>query len=545
MTGIIKSPLFVFLLIALFCPRANAQTINAASCSFTDVLVALNSVSADGTTVVIPACPSGVFWTTSLNYTQIYSMSIIGQSTPTGYNAQGSPVGFNDQTVFIDSINRTNGDAPMLSITTAAGKSFRLSGITFTWGNAGGITDNGTLTIYGQSQSVRIDHNHFSLINDVTGQMDGWMYGVWDHNQFDLNTSNAGQGIRVGQSNWNNGTNGNSSWADSEHLGSNQWMFFENNTYNGTAGDNNFVGDCNNGGRFVYRYNTFINAQTQTHQMEGSGTDKENRGCRAFEIYNNIWSGSNSNPAYTTFFNTSGTGVIWGNSDTTGYENFVKLVNDRQSSSVCGNCTQAAAPNGWGFCGSTNGPSPWDGNTDSSGYPCIDGTSRGKGDLLTGTFPTKCDASLPSGTPGACGSGSFGGIWPHQALIPIYEWMDTWTAVPGYSGAIFLADSPSTANRDYYPWCNPANTSTGGCTSSFNGATGTGSGSFSARPSSCAAGPGGNTNGVAYWATDANTLYVCNPTNIWSAYYTPYTYPHPLAGGTLPAPPTNLTASVQ
>jgi hypothetical protein len=40
--------------------------------------------------------------------------------------------------------------------------------------------------------------------------------------------------------------------------------------------------------------------------------------------------------------------------------------------------------------------------------------------------------------------------------------------------------------------------------------------------------PGGNTPGVGYWASDINTLYVCNPTNTWTVYYTPFTYPHPL-----------------
>jgi len=56
---------------------------------------------------------------------------------------------------------------------------------------------------------------------------------------------------------------------------------------------------------------------------------------------------------------------------------------------------------------------------------------------------------------------------------------------------------------------------------SFDGTAGVGVGPLSSRPATCTA-------GVAYWATDTNTLYRAAATNAWSAYYTPYTYPHPL-----------------
>jgi len=66
------------------------------------------------------------------------------------------------------------------------------------------------------------------------------------------------------------------------------------------------------------------------------------------------------------------------------------------------------------------------------------------------------------------------------------------------------------ANRDY--WDESA---------SFDGTTGVGVGLLAARPKAC-------TKGVAYWATDTKMLYKCTATNIWNAYYAPYTYPHPL-----------------
>ncbi len=57
----------------------------------------------------------------------------------------------------------------------------------------------------------------------------------------------------------------------------------------------------------------------------------------------------------------------------------------------------------------------------------------------------------------------------------------------------------------------------------FDGTSGVGIGLLSARPTTCTA-------GVGYWATDTKTLYRATATNVWTAYYTPFTYPHPLRG---------------
>jgi len=85
----------------------------------------------------------------------------------------------------------------------------------------------------------------------------------------------------------------------------------------------------------------------------------------------------------------------------------------------------------------------------------------------------------------------------------------------------------------------------------FNGTSGVGCGTLANRPTTC-------TKGVGYWATNqscsnlagmvgaypqtpiSGTLYKCTETNTWTAYYTPYTYPHPyrLQTASYTPPPT-------
>lgn len=530
-------PFSWLLLITMLGGVAHAQIINAGSCSSTDVQSAFNSVVPTTTTVNIPA--GTCHWTTQVTLTVPSgntSLSVLGAGSLT-------TTGGGDATVIVDDY-ASNSQMLIISTNGSTSAFFRIAGITLEGGN-GSVKYNGILGVNGSSQQFRMDHVHVDTqtynpsTNGEGMRLSGCVFGVIDHTIFDLNGTTNGAEIEADSCDGD--SNGNGTWADSTSFGSNQFLYMENDQFNSTF-NNGFANDCLQGGKFVIRFSTMSSTTTQDHATGSAG---DFRSCRAFEFYENTLTSSlANNPTTNALYLTGGTGLIWGNTATptsnTGYVNFMSLYEDRYNNLVY---TQSAPPNGWGYCGThqTGSSSAWDENNDSSGYACIDQLGRGKGDLLTGTFPTKCDFTT--------GCLTYNGTWPNQALEPVYEWNDTWATVPTWGGnfAGVGLGTEIQANRDYYICSTPG---AGSCTG-FTGATGVGSGTLASRPSTC-------TTGVAYWATDQGNwnqsgsggqgeLYQCTATNTWTLYYTPYTYPHLLTQGQgdPPGPPTNLQAIPQ
>jgi len=499
MTRVLKSSFVAFVLIALPSVRADAQAnINALSCSKTDVSNAL-ALATDGTTVHIPAGTCA--WSTTLSITVPGALTIMGAGSQT---IQGG----GDATIITDNVPKTGFPTSALIVNTVTGKPFRLTAITFQ-GGSGGTGFNGSIQINGTSQQVRVDHVHFLNLHDTAIAFLGWEYGVLDDCLFDFVSGSTNNGVRVQHGQWNGdtGPNGDVAYADLSFLGSGKAIFIENNTFNSlplTYSDGFFNGattDSQLGGRFVFRFNIINRAITQNH-----GTQDRRRGNRTFEFYNNIFDWR-CNPNCTSdqgsfaIFLRSGTGVVWQNTST-GFVNLVSAHNDRSE-------TQFTFPD-WVTAGSTqgfcNGSDLWDQNTGATGYPCLDQIGRGTGDLITGSPPLNTTTHTTA--------------WPHQALEPTYEWLDTYNPPPfnGFDAVWRSAQSIIAPNRDFYLF-----------SSTFNGTSGVGAGLLAQRPATC-------TPLVAFWATDTSTLYQCTATNTWTVYYTPFTYPHPLIP---PPPPVN------
>jgi hypothetical protein len=524
----------ILLLSVLLAPAMQAQVITAASCSAADVQTAFNAVVAGTTTVNIPA--GSCSWTSAVTLSipsGNTSLAITGAGTCTGTGSTPtSPITCNDATTFID--NDTSADQYMIQIGSGVASShLTISGVSFL-GGAGGYKDQGVLAINGRSQNLHLTQIHINgdtYTSSGTGytfaKLTGWLYGVTDHSRFE--GPNAA-GVITWMDQYGNTSDqaGNYAWADATAFGSSGFMFFENDSFytSNASGSGFYENDCY-AAKFVVRYSTFFNTGLDTHPTGGAGGL---RGCRAFEIYHNYFQPPAAGTATdtTVLFDQSGTALVWGNTVSANYQSFLLLHETRADNTVY---PQTAPPNGWGYCGTSfNGTgSPWDQSaTTATGYACLDQIGRGKGDLILGYFPTACDTTT--------GCTTYNGSWSNQALEPVYEWMNTVAAGVSYIGQRAIDVPHIVQNRDYYTWCDPSSNS--GCTTAFNGTQGTGSGLHSAIPATCTA-------GVAYWGTDTNTLYTCGAGNTWTAYYTPYQYPHPLDTQAASGPPISVTGGVK
>ena len=498
MTRILIRATLGFLLSAFLCSQALGTTYTASSCSASAVQGAINQATHDGDIVAIPA--GNCTWTTTVSVTFSNSVTIQGAGAQT-------PSGGSDLTIIQDNINRSSQDNPLLQVTTTSGKTFRLTGVAFYYSTSNSsVTYNGSIRIGGSSQAVRVDNCHFNNLNEIAMDIDGWIYGVVDHNLFDMPVNSVYNGVRADELSWNGYGYGDGSWADNSSFGSSQFIFFETNTFN-----NGFAQDCNGGGRFVFRYNVLNSAAIQGHEMED-----RMQGCRAFEVYENTFTTNSPGGPDTgtaAYFRT-GTGLFWGNA-VNQYPNFITFHNDRSDTGhYFGNANSSCTSSCWGYCGTqvTGTGSGFDQNSNqTTGYACTQQIGRGKGNLLPQQY-------------WPFSSNQF--IWYQNALEPVYIWDTTFNPPSNYQPSLVSVFSPSpiVESRDYYV---------------DDGTHGVTSGLLSARPTTC-------TPLVAYWATDTTTLYQCSTVNTWTAYYAPYTYPHPLTqGGDPPGPPSNLQAIPQ
>ncbi len=555
--------------------RANAQqTIRAASCSQSDVQAALNSVKADGTTVIIPACPSGIGWSSGASYQQVYSTTIQGQSSVTAVDSLGNPTGYNDQTVLVNNV--TSGKS-MLNINTATGKLLTIYGISFKGGT--GLTTSGQLNVSGKSQSnsvtspqLRIYNNHFysQPSGEVTCLIGGWIYGVVDHNLFDLGQGQVTNGCRVSFSTafGDNLGNGNGSWAQPTDWGQQDWVFFENNTYNYA-----FASDCDHGGKQVYRFNVFNYSNEQSHE---SGM----RGCRATEDYKNIVVGGSGIATNNSHDYLRMGGLIsWGNTPT-GIGNFIEFHMDRSECNSLSQHGQQQPPFGPGYTwGSATANPCWGGMVTTSGTA----VTYANGTNFAGPNNQGCNASGPkcvsnntiiyiNGTRYKVSTWNSDTSLTLQAAVspacvaacPFYflsDW-DGNTDSSGYpardqpgrgqgdlisgsepnacdtvdygggsdcTNGIYTGRWPNQALDPVYAWLNGNGSGFGSYEATgtaSNGALfqnqrdfyletystsvtgGVGVGTLAQRPATCNAAPGGGGPGEAYWATD-----VANPKN--------------------------------
>ena len=272
------------------------------------------------------------------------------------------------------------------------------------------------VSIEGNSHQFRMDNVRFRLTMTSGLFFHHNVWGVVDHSVFEL--GDWGFGVYVHHEGWNNsGDFGDASWADVTSLGTNRALFFEDNVF--TTNLKGAAIDGWSGSRMVFRNNTLRNAVITNH---GSETAGRWRSQRSFEVYNNRITYDAMQWASMVGIR-GGTGVIFNNTGVvsgSGDTNVLADLNNLRTSDK----GRDFGP--WGDC---TGSNVWDGNQNSSGYPCLDQPGRGRGDMMSNFSPTPAR-------------------WPNQALEPVYGWNNTLNGQ--ISNIQTNAPTVIVVNRDFY-----------------------------------------------------------------------------------------------
>jgi hypothetical protein len=276
-----------------------AATIQAKSPSLGDVRTAVQSAR-DGDTVTVPAATET--WTTSLEITKNITLqgagpglTVIIDAVPEAPRSEGGSKQPSQGAVSgLHHSSPANGRSwapgigarrpnPLIFINLARDLPFRLTGFTFK--GASNDVENAApwrarIRLTGKSHAFRVDHCTFDSLHAVNVSINGFLWGVIDHCQFNLARV---QPMQIYHTSWNGADQGNGSWADDSYWGSGKFVFIEDNVFDNPQGFKRSI-DGYEGARFVVRHNQFHNADVSAHGTEGQG-----RGARAIEEYNNVY----------------------------------------------------------------------------------------------------------------------------------------------------------------------------------------------------------------------------------------------------------------
>jgi hypothetical protein len=279
-----KTQASLVIALVLWWAPSYAATINAASCSQTDVQNAVNT-AASGDTVRTPG-PCTSSWGSRVNLPSTKGVTVDG-----GGNTTLTNYGF--------------------TINQNASVSTRVTGFTFT--NGVPAANDYAFVVHGSPSSAtgRIDHNNFpanTANNTFITLYDNGPFLI-DHNTF----SSSGAPNEIIH---NMGT-GTSGWTDDVVPGGPTMVFVEDNTFTFNASGNPayYYGasavQSYNGARTVFRHNVLNMMQIDFHGTAGMV------GARWAEVYENTFNTGVPNAAQSSYIVIrGGSGVVWNNHHT-------------------------------------------------------------------------------------------------------------------------------------------------------------------------------------------------------------------------------------
>jgi hypothetical protein len=348
--------------------------------------------ASNGDTVLIPA--GNCTWTTNLTISGKY-LTLQGA----GENV----------TIITDGVSKAvfPNISQVLVWSTIDGGLSRLTGITFQGGTIIDSYNKGIVQIDGTSHLFRVDHCKFIPTETAAIFIRGDLWGVLDHNVFDLSARHGYAMYIMGSS------YGDVAWEEGSTLGTVRNVFVEDNliTQDQSLGFYYYGVDGWSGSRVVYRHNQFNNTTLNNHGTESPGRP---RSQRSWEIYNNTFTWDMQGNGFAGLIGLrGGTGVIYNNSATirNGTVNhFIDYQYYRAS--------KVYLP--WGQC-----PSIWD----LSATRCLDQTGVGQGIRISGDTPS------PVG-------------WPNQVSDPAYDWNNLINGA--ISPAVSNVPTVVQENRDFF-----------------------------------------------------------------------------------------------
>lgn len=367
--------------------------VNAAGCTQPEVQAAIDSAT-DGDTVNVPA--GDCTWTAPITITG-KSIVIIGAGMGVTNITDDTGTDWGEPLIWID----------------CEGRPVRISGFSF---NDTGTSDPfGIVMVWGNDITFRFDRLEFQDLRNRAFYISGTRtYGVIDRCTFIKTSDHTFQGV------WLEEKDGDESWTRGMSWGTGRAVVIEDSTFDFEF-PNDAATDCEDGGRYVFRYNQVRNGQAGNH-----GLDSVLRSCLQMEIYENTFNADYGPGVYWSAVGSRGGTAVVFNNTITGTYGYPIAVTNYRSCCYAGAICQVGS-NGPAF-GDCDGDNPLDGNeepvSELKGWPCKDQIGRGV----------------------------------MQTSVPFYEWNNTFDGqnadiyvFSGWSGC----DDPHPTdhvreNRDYY-----------------------------------------------------------------------------------------------
>ena len=363
-----------------FASGVEAASRNAATCSSADVQRAVDS-SQNGDTVVVPA--GNCTWGDQVSVVN-KTVSLVGA----GSGAGGTHIVYSgtDQHAFFF-INVGNQTGYM-----------EVSGFWLDKPATGVQLYSGFVQVYGPVgwKNFRYHHNRMTSANDRDWHIvvNYSIHGLIDHNVFE---GRFGGLLIRGLS--------ESDWTSPLTLGSADWLFVEDNTFNAVPAPSPYdgiqfgVNDLQHGGRVVFRNNVVNNAFFQTHDRMRTGY----AAGHAYEIYNNQFVAQPGYAIHKGVELNSGTGVVYGNSFTGWFNYAIGMRDYKTAGPWVNNGTVNVLP--------CNGSDPLDQNVSGqSGWRCQYQVGTHNFGANTISYPVYFWSNTCDGDDGGCSGGSQPGI---------------------------------------------------------------------------------------------------------------------------------------